>query len=378
MKNYIYLFLVFLFFSCEKERELSLEGNWQFDTIVSYDKNIGGYSFIANEIASHFNFTIKNDSVIHFKKGFFNFLSLKDSYSENPTRLRAVYYLGTETDFFLKDSSLIYYDKSINKNDTIKLLNINRNELLIRTKDGLVLRLVNKVNNYFDNSKYDAVVVNRSPCFGYCPFNYTYLDRDGNFYFKNLGYNTTKSDIAVKLDKKKTNKLFKIIDKIDFQNLEDNYFLGATDSQTNTISFFKNGKIIKTISTYIKCPIELKEVINELSYAYQNTPDEKDYESILGNDEVFGLQFNDKNLTMLSSEADFLEVELSRAKKVTLDFEAKYEMDPGYYGEEKTNKKVFTDGRYFKFILQDDSSYVVDLGYNFIVKNPILAKKRIF
>ena len=377
MKN-IFLLLVFLFFSCQKERKFSMEGNWQFDTIVSYDKKMGGYSFVANEIAPHFNFSIINDSVINFNGGFFKNLTLKSSYSENPTRLRATYYLGTETNFYLKDSLLIYYDRSINKNDTIKVLKINPNELLISTKDNLVLRLVNKVNKYFDNSKYDAVVINRSPCYGYCPFNYTYLDRDGNFYFKNLGYNTTKSDIATQLNKNKTNKLFKIIDKIDFENLEDNYFLGATDSQTNTISFFKNGKIIKTISTYIKCPIELKEVINELSYACQDIPDEKDYESILGNDETFGFQFNDKDLNLLSSEADFLEVELSRAKKVAVDFESKYEIDPGYYGSEKKYKKIYTDGRYYKFILQDNSSFVIDLEYNFVTKNPILKKDSIF
>ncbi len=272
---------------------------------------------------------------------------------------------------------MIYNNKYVHKNDTIKLLKINSKELLIKTKDGIVLRLVNKTNNYFDNSKYDAVVVNRSPCFGSCPFNFTYLDREGNFYFKNKEYNTTRSDIATKLNKKKTNYIFNIIDKIDFEKLEDRYFVGATDSQTNTISFFKDGKIVKTISSYIKCPVELKKAINELSFAYQNAPEENDYESILGDDESFGFRFNDKNLTLLDSEADFLEVELSRAKKVTLNFDAKYEIDPGYYGKGKKYKKIFTDGRYYKFILQDNSSFVIDLGYNFIIKNPILKQKRI-
>ena len=122
----------------------------------------------------------------------------------------------------------------------------------------------------------------------------------------------------------------------------------------------------------------MDDTVYLLSFAYQNVPDEKDYESILGNDETFGFQFTNSNLRLLSSEADFLEIELSRAKKVAVDFESKYEIDPGYYGSEKKYKKIFTDGRYYKFILQDNSSFVIDLEYNFVTKNPILKKDRIF
>lgn len=378
MKKIILIIIAISFFSCQKEKRLSLEGNWQFDTVVSYDKSKIGNPFIANEIASYFNFKIKNDSVIHFNEGFFDFISLEDTYSENQTHLRATYYLGTETKYFLKDSILVFYNKYNNKNDTIKLLKISQNELLIRSKEGVIFKLINKINNYFDDSKFDAIVVNRSPCFGICPFNFTYLDRKGNFYFKNLAYNTISSDISTKLDKNKTNALFSIIDKIDFIKHKDNYFRAVTDNQTNTISFFKNGKIIKTITTYADCPVDLKEAINEISYAYQNVPEENDYESILGNDETFGFQFKDKKLTLLPSEADFLEVELSRTKKVNIKFNEKFEIDPGYYENKGKYKKIFTDGRYYKFILKDNSSFVVDLGYNFIDKNPILKKNRIF
>jgi hypothetical protein len=369
MKYIISVIILIFLFSCQKEKKLSLEGSWHFDTIVSYDKSLGGYLFVENEIAPHYNFTIKNDSIIHFNKGFFKRLYIN-------SRAGASFYLGTETKYFLKDSLLIYFDKYVNKNDTIEILESNSKELLIKARKGFVLKLLKQSNKYFDNSRYDAVVVNRSPCYGICPFNFTYLDRNGNFYFKNLRYNTSRTDIATKLDKNSTNNLFDILDKIDFERLEDEYYIGATDSQTNTISFFKNGKIIKTISTYIKCPPQLEEAINELSFAYQNLPEETEYESILGNESTFGIQFTDSNLMLLPSEANFLEVELSRAKKVNIGFNEKYQIDLGYYEKSGDYKKIITNGRYYKFLKDDNSTFTVDLGYNFIELNPILKEDR--
>ena len=376
MKKIILIIIAISFFSCQKEKRLSLEGNWQFDTIISLDESKGGYLHQKIVKATHYNFTIKNDSIIHFNKGFFDVLYIP--IRRDSTMSRAVYYLGTQTDYFIKDSLLIYYDKFFNKNDTIKLLEISSNELILKTSDDLTLKLVKKVNNYFDSSKYDAITISKEGCMGFCPINFTYLNRNGNFYFKNKDNNATRADISTKLDKKKTIKLFNFFDKINLDNLEDNYYESVTDSENIYISYFKNGKIIKTISVYVKCPIELEEAINELSFAYQNVPKENDYESILGYDWSFGFQFENNNLTLLGSESAFLEVELSKAKKVNIKFDEKFEIDPGYFENKGKYKKILTDGRYYKFILKDNSSFVVDLGYNFIDKNPILKKDRIF
>lgn len=373
MKNFIVIIISILLFSCENEVKISLKGEWTLDSIIDYGDR-KDHLFAEDEFDDIANFKILNDSIIEFKSGFFDYLELTNRIDKSSSS--ALYYLGTQTKYSLKDSLLIFYNKNDNKKDTIRILKSDVDKISIQLKNKVTLNLKKINNKYFNSTKYDAVVVDRSPCLGYCPFNFTYIDRQGNFYFKNKGYNTIDGNIATKVSQDKVDYYFNIFDKIDIEKFEKTYQLSATDGQSNTISFFKNGKVVKTISTYLTSPIELKTVINELSYAYQFMPDEIKYYSVLGDDYLFGMQFENSNLRLLDSESDFLEVSLSMGKEVEIFFEPKYEMQVKAFYSEGPFKKIITDGRYYKFIKKDDSSFTIDLGYNFIEINPILKEDR--
>lgn len=373
MKNLVVIIISILFFSCKKEEKIFLIGEWTLDSIIDYGDR-KDYLFAEDEFDEMANFKILNDSIIEFKAGFFDYLELTDRIDKSS--LSALYYLGTQTKYSLKNSLLIFYNKNDNKKDTIKILKSDIDKISIQFKNKVTLNLKKINNKYFNSTKYDAVVVDRSPCFGRCSFNFTYIDRQGNYYFKNKGYNTIDGNIATKVSQDKIDYYFNIFDKIDIEKFQKIYQLSATDGQSNAISFFKNGKVVKTISTYLTSPIELKNVINELSYAYQSMPDEIKYYSVLGDDYLFGMQFKNNNLRLLDSESDFLEVSLIMGKQVEVDFEPKYEMQVKAFYSEGPFKKIFTDGRYYKFINKDDSFFTVDLGYNFIELNPILKEDR--
>lgn len=373
MKNFIVIIISIFLFSCEKEVKISLKGEWTLDSIIDYGDR-KDHLFAEDEFDDIANFKILNDSIIEFKSGFFDYLELTNRIDKSSSS--ALYYLGTQTKYSLKDSLLIFYNKNDNKKDTIRILKSDVDKISIQLKNKVTLNLKKINNKYFNSTKYDAVVVDRSPCLGYCPFNFAYIDRQGNFYFKNKGYNTIDGNIATKVSQDKVDYYFNIFDKIDIEKFEKTYQLSATDGQSNTISFFKNGKVVKTISTYLTSPIELKTVINELSYAYQFMPDEIKYYSVLGDDYLFGMQFENSNLRLLDSESDFLEVSLSMGKEVEIYFEPKYEMQVKAFYSEGPFKKILTDGRYYKFIKKDDSSFTIDLGYNFIEINPILKEDR--
>lgn len=359
--------------SCKRKEENLLIGDWYFDKIVDYDSTIIKKPKLNLETTygNYYNFNILNDSVLNLKGGFYHSINYNSSY-----------YLGTRTNYKIKGSSIVYFDKSENDWDTIKIKKIKRDTLVVIGYDEASYQLIKKQNTYFSTENYDAIVIYRSPCYGSCPFNSTYIDRKGNFYFKGYDYNTQNGKFSSKLDKEATVKLFNYFDKINISKLEDKYFYGATCSQTNVVSFIKNGKIVKTIESYIACPIDLKVAITKLSYGYQQVKLNHDYDdNFIFYKAVTFNSFNSKNIKyrLLDSESFFLEKEIFNGKKVNSNFSEKFELR--FYeiakDEQKSDiKKIVSDGRFFKFIKKDKTFFVIDIGYNFIERNPIIKTNR--
>ncbi|MGC4041017.1 MAG: DUF6438 domain-containing protein [Flavobacterium sp.] len=390
MKNVIAILILAVFVSCQKGKQNHLQnqngtntenpciGNWYFDKIVNYDTSKTKFSkgYLERFHGNYYSFAILNDSILDYKNGFYCRILNRTSY-----------YLGTKTHYRIKDSLLAYFDLSDNEWKNITIKKINGDTMTVVGDENVEYQLVKKNKTYFNNKNYDAIIVDRSPCYGTCPFNSTYIDRKGNFFFKAYDYNTQKGNFMAKLDKETTVAFFNDFDKIDIFNLKDNYSIMATDSQTNIISFVKNGKIVKTIRSYIECPIDLNKAMTKLSYAYQKVKLNHDYESMyVFNSKVEFYRYEAKGIgyNLLESESFFLENEIRKGTKVELKFPEKYELDFNTYnfsdekGKESNVKKIMTDGRYYKFINKDNTSFIIDIGYDFIDRNPIIKKKRIF
>lgn len=380
MKKALFILVLIFLLSCQKEKTNPYVGNWYFDQVVDYDSAKVKYPkiILETEFAPHYNFEILNDSLLDYKQGFYYTISNKVWRAENRQDfLRSYYFLGSKTNYKIDNSNILFFDKSSKSWDTIKVKKISNDTMIVQGYENAFYRLVKKQNNYFDDKSYDAITIDRSPCFGSCPFNSTYIDRKGNLFFKSYSSNTQTNNLFSKLSSDEIKYYFNLFDKIPVQKLKENYSFQATDSQTNTISFFKNGKIVKTISCYIKSPIDLEKAYSELSFAYQNVKVEFDDEFLFDEKvNLFSFINKESKFHLKDSESFFLEVALRNGQQVKKEFNPKYTLKFSDWNEVSDISGITTDGRYYKILMKDKTIKIIDIGYNFIEKNPIIKKNR--
>lgn len=380
MKKPLFVIVFILLVSCKKETKNPYVGNWYFDKVVNYDstKTHLPKQILEIEYGPYYNFNIINDSVFDFKNGFFRDQMNVDFMKQDSTKRSGRYYLGTKTLYKIINSKLLFFDKTNKKWDTIRIKKIAQDTMIVFGKENELFKLIRKKDYYFNDSNYDAITVDRSACFGNCPINSTYIDRDGNFFFKGFDHNTRNENLCAKIDSKKAKEIFDKFDKIDFSSIckrHKNY--DVSDCQTNTITFFKNGKIVKTYESYFECPIDLDVAFTNLSYVYQKVNVTNDDKFILKNYVMLNyLSFQNENNRMYQSESFYLEVALHNGKRVTIDFNPKYELKFLDVFEKSNIKTITTDGRFYKVTKKDNSSFTIDIGYNFIDANPIIMKNR--
>ena len=382
MKKILLIAALYITFSCQKEKPNPFLGSWYFDQIVDNDTIKSKYPnyLIEHRFSSNYNFEIVNDSIFDFKDGFYYYIANK-RWNENDDAkpMRSSYYLGSKTNYKVHDSNLIYYNKASKDWDTMKIHKIWNDTMIVQGHEQALYQLVRKQNNFFDDKSYDAITIDRSPCFGSCPFNATYIDRKGNFFFKPYQHNTAYLNVQAQLDPETIAYYFNLFDKIPISKLEDHYTFSATDSQNNTVSFFKEGKIVKTISCYIENPIDLKKAYSELSFAYQNVKVEDDPYFIFDNYvSLHTFSTGKLDFRLKESEGFFLEIALRLGKEVQTAFKPLYELKFSLLGKKSDVKKITTDGRFYRIEMNDGTSKTLDIGYHFIEKNPLIKKNRIF
>ena len=380
MKKSLSIFVLILLFSCQKKESNPNIGNWYFDQIVDYDSTKIKFPkiILEAEFAPYYNFEILNDSVLDYKQGFYYTITNKVwNGNERHHFLRSYYFLGSKTKYKIDKSNILFFDKTSKDWDTIRIKKISNDTMIVQGYENAFYRLIKKQNNHFDDKSYDAITVDRSPCFGSCPFNSTYLDRNGNFFFKAYSSNTQIKNSYSKLDSSQVKYYFNLFDKIPIFDLKDNYSIQATDGQTNTISFFKNGKIVKTISCYMKTPIDLQKAYSELSYAYQNVRVEDDFEFLfMEKVNLFSFETSNSEFRLKESESFFLEVALRNGKQVKTEMNSNYNLKFSDWNEVSDVLKITTDGRFYQILMKDKTIKTIDIGYNFIEKNPIIKKNR--
>mgnify|MGYP006190447005 FL=1 len=197
-------------------------------------------------------------------------------------------------------------------------------------------------------------------------------------YFKGLGYNTNEEDFKTQLDLKTVTQIFDNFDKIDILKMDDSYYKSVTDAQNNSISFIKNGKIVKSIQDYAnKAPLDFFAAYNELSYLYQKVKKKNDIVFLFDN-RIHFPSFENKKVQnkICNSELFLLELELMKGKECDVSFEPKYSLNFSYLNQGFLFNKIETDGRYYRFIYKNNTSKTIDIGYNFIEVNSIIKLKQ--
>lgn len=353
-----------------------LIGNWCFDPSLITDD----YDSSEKE---NFSLNILNDSILEYKFGFYEYIptnmKVLGAYRDTTDiKINASHFLGTKTRYKVQDSTLLFWDKSDSIWIKHKIKALNYDYLILEDESKKEYNLVKKKNTYNDSTLYDAIIVDREMGFGCCGINTTYINRKGEMYFKGLGYNTNEDDFTAKLDLKITTQIFFNFDQIDILKMDDSYQRSVTDAQNNTITFIKNGKIIKSIQDYAnKAPIDFFAAYNELSYLYQKVKKKKDAVFIFDNRLHFpSFENNEVQNEIHNSEFFLLELELMKGKEVNVRFEPKYNLNFSYLNRGFLFNKIETDGRYYKFIYENNNSKTIDIGYNFIEANQIIKLKR--
>jgi hypothetical protein len=379
VKKLLFVIVFILLVSCKKETKNPYVGNWYFDKVVDYDstKTHLPKQILEIEYGPYYNFNIINDCVFDRKVGFYSSVGdMNFTIPINGRKIVVTNYLGTKTKCRLNKSSILFLNKGLKKWDTIRIKKVVGDTMIVSGYENALYKLIRKRTNYYNSTDYDAITVERSPCFGSCPFNSTYIDRKGNFYFKGYDYNEQNENFQTKLNKEEAKYYFDMFDELPIVKLND-YYLAASDGQTNTVSFFKNGKIIKTISYYIKSPIDLRKAYTALSYAYQNENVEVDNQ-FLFNDKVRFFSFTNKKsrFGLKDSESFFLEVALRNGKQIKTQINPKYTLEFNDWNKSSHVKNITTDGRFYKILMSDNSIKTIDIGYNFIDVNPVITKNR--
>ena len=174
MKKVLFILFFICLFSCQKKELNPYIGNWYFDQIVDYDSSKIKFPkiILETEFAPYYNFEILNDSVLDYKQGFYYTITNKVwNGNERHHFLRSHYFLGSKTKYKIDKSNILFFDKTSKSFDTIKIKKIWNDTMIVQGYENAFYRLVKKQNNYFDDKSYDAITVDRSPCFGSCPFN---------------------------------------------------------------------------------------------------------------------------------------------------------------------------------------------------------------
>ncbi len=376
MKNIFFLLIFIFFFSCEKKEENLLIGNWCLDERL---KNEDYDSFDEEK----FGLNIINDSVLEYKFGF---------YEDVPTlmkvinfdrrilnmKINSLRFLGTKTKYKVKDSTLLFWDKSDSIWIEYKIKKSNQKNLILEDQNQKEYNLTKTENNYNNSTLYDAIIVDREGGFGCCGINTTYINRKGEMYFKGLGYNTNEKDFKTQLDLKTVTQIFDNFDKMDILKMDDSYQRSVTDGQINSITFIKNGKIVKSIQNYAnKAPLDFFAAYNELSYLYQKVKKKNDIVFHFDNRIHFPSFENKKGQNKIyNSELFLLELELMKGKVCDINFEPKYNLNFSNLNQGFLFNKIETDGRYYKFIYKNNTSKTIDIGYNFIEINSIIKSRK--
>ena len=376
MKHIILIILSIFLFSCKKKEENLLIGNWCFDERLK----IEGYNSFDEEI---FGLNILNDSILEYKFGFYEDVPTSmnvlhfDRKSLN-MKINAQRFLGTKTKYKVKDSTMFFWDKSGSFWVEYKIKKSNQKYLILEDQNQKEYNLTKTENNYNNSTLYDAIIVDREGGFGCCGINTTYINRKGEMYFKGLGYNTNEEDFKTQLDLKTVTQIFDNFDKIDILKMDDSYYRSVTDAQSNTISFIKNGKIVKSIQDYAnKAPLDFFAAYNELSYLYQKVKKKNDIVFLFDN-RIHFPSFENKKVQnkICNSELFLLELELMKGKECNVSFESKYNLNFSYLNQGFLFNKIETDGKYYKFIYKNGTSKTIDIGYNFIEINSIIKSRK--
>jgi len=270
-------------------------------------------------------------------------------------------FLNPETKYTLTRDKLRIFDPGYNKWASYHIKELSDTTLVLDN-----ITFVKKNFNLDKSPDFDAVIVASSGCFGYCPVNEIMIDKNGGVSYHGHVNNLSNGSFVSTVSRQRYKKIMLAFKKADYLHLQPDYSDSVTDHSVISISFIKDGRIIKSISDYAQSsPQDFIWAYNYLTYLSPQltlTP-------MAAAKEYFNASlytaFESKEalLRLTGAESFFLLNELKKSKEVFDNFHELYTLSH-YYGADK----ISTDGRYYRLQFSDKTVKTLDLGYNFLTQ----------
>jgi hypothetical protein len=175
------------------------------------------------------------------------------------------------------------------------------------------------------------------------------------------------------VDKKNFKEIKNTFSRTPVSTLKEEYIMPVKDTEEITVTFIKDGKIVKTIrDNYRLVPHEFYWAYSSLRYLYQNLKTDTissrfslyPFTSML-------IESTNKRFLLRGSEAFYLWLMLMNKPETNQSFMEVYQIQNMGKDEIKT---MTSDGRFFKIVDRDGRSKTYDLGYDFFTHNQLLSK----
>ncbi|REG92206.1 DUF6438 domain-containing protein [Flavobacterium aquicola] len=314
-------------------------------------------------------YSFAKKGIVENKLGYFD-RSRKDKDGRTKTK-----FLGTTTKYKIENDSLKTYNLIDKKWFNAKILKLTKDTLILEYKDKSKDKFIRKKYKTDNIKSFDKIIISTSGCYGFCPVRDIIISKSGEIFYYGKMYVDKKGFFKSKISTKDFLKIENDFKKANYMNLKDEYIASHTDDMTITVTFVKNDQILKTITDYgNESPTELKWAVLPTLFLDQQIKLEQINNSKVYMD--FGYcNFIDGNqlIELTKSECFYLKILLLSCREVKKDFKSKYII---HYWENETEKKMKTDGQYFKFEIEKGKFIILDLGYNFLDKNNLLKRIR--
>lgn len=269
-------------------------------------------------------------------------------------------YLGTKTRYRIRGDNLEIYDLAYERWDSKRVLSLNNDTLVLAESDSVFLIHTRFKLGLTENFEFESIVVSTSVCFGTCPVLNVRVDSTGDVLFFGEYYVLPIGLYKSVITKERFKEFAARFKKANAKNLKNSYSENATDQETITVSFVKDGGILKTVTDYgYNSPHEFISAYTPLIYLNQSleldTLDSKPFGFIKF---FYGFNRRKEKIILQRSEAFLLLTELLNSSKVDKKYNVLMKAD--YLDIDGEKKEIPTDGQFYRI-----GDQVYDLGYNF-------------
>jgi Domain of unknown function (DUF6438) len=375
MKKISLFLLVLIFVSCNKKEnnyEKLIIGDWKSFYEIPMPNTNKGNNELPPPPPIHFGdsgFTFYKNGEVEDKLGYFD-ISKKDENGRIKRR-----FLGSFTKFKIDNDSLKTFDLVNKKWINIKIFKLTKDSLILEYSDKSKEKFTKQNYKIDSQNSFDKVIVSTSGCFGTCPVNDIMISKTGEIDYYGEMYVNKKGNYKSKISLEDFMKIENNFKKANFINLKDKYTASHTDDMEITTTFIKNGIIIKSISDYgSESPTEMQWAT--LPIIFLNHKIKLVEKENLKKYIDFGyVRFiNGKKVCELTkSESFYLKSLLQKSDESNQNFKPKYIIN--YWSNDK-DKKILSDGQFFKFVNEKGKFITLNLGYNFLERNNLLKRIR--